>query len=140
MEGEVSAFHNERLRELAAKKNTTVLTVTHDNVHEPWSVERLRAVLEPLVERALAAGDDVSDFALRKSLLEDPEVLAFQREHPKFYWLLTDRAVMRDARSRKAITGMLYVRGQVESGAVPAGQEADAMATKTVLAALQEEQ
>lgn len=139
METEVQAFENERLRRLSEKGNTTVLTVQHDFINDPWSERRLRDVMEPLVARVLSFDGSVSDFTLRKTCMEDPEVLAFQRQHPKMYWMLTDRTIMGDERSRKAITGMLYVRKQVESGAVAEGQEADAMATKTVLAALQSE-
>ena len=137
MQTEVHAYENERLRKLTEQKNTTVLGVEHDFITDPWPEKRLRDVMEPLVARVLAFGDDVSDFTLRKTCMMDPEVLAFQRQHPKMYWMLTDRTVMRDERSRKAITGMLYVRKQVESGAVTEGRDADAMATKTVLAALQ---
>ena len=140
MSNDVQAFETERLRQLSEKKNTTVLTVQHDFVHDPWPEPRLRGVMEPLVARVLAFDPSVSDFAVRKACIADaPEVLAFQRRHPKMYWMLTDRAVMRDERSRKAITGMLYVRKQVETGAVAEGHDADAMATKTVLAALQSE-
>lgn len=138
MDTEVQAFENERLRKLSEKKNTTVLTVQHDFINEPWPEKRLRDVMEPLVARVLSFDDSVSDFTLRKTCMnDDPEVLAFQRQHPKMYWMLTDRKIMSDPRSRKAITGMLYVRRQVEAGTVIEGNEADAMATKTVLAALE---
>lgn len=139
MDTEVQAFENERLRTLSEKKNTTVLTVQHDFINEPWSETRLRGVMEPLVARVLAFSNDVCDFKLRKACLDDSETLAFQRQHPKMYWLLTDRKIMGDERSRKALTGMLYVRKQIEAGTVTEGQDADAMATKTVLAALQSE-
>ena len=137
MDTEVKAYETERLKKLSEKKNTTVLTVEHDFINDPWPEPRLRGVMEPLVARVLTFNDSVIDFTLRKTCLDDAEVLAFQRQHPKMYWMLTDRVVMSDERSRKAITGMLYVRKQVESGAVTEGQEADAMATKTVLAALE---
>tara|TARA_B110001452_G_scaffold206666_1_gene176770 strand:- start:162 stop:584 length:423 start_codon:yes stop_codon:yes gene_type:complete len=137
MDSEVKAYERERLQKLSEKKNTTVLTVEHDFINDPWPERRLRNVMEPLVARVLTFDDSVSDFTLRKTCMEDPEVLEFQRQHPKMYWMLTDRDVMGDERSRKAITGMLYVRKQVESGAVTEGHDADAMATKTVLAALQ---
>tara|TARA_B110001452_G_C15229624_1_gene426009 strand:- start:1658 stop:2080 length:423 start_codon:yes stop_codon:yes gene_type:complete len=139
MDSEVKAFENERLRKLSEKKNTTVLTVEHDFINDPWPEPRLRNVMEPLVARVLTFDDSVSDFTLRKTCMDDSEVLEFQRQHPKMYWMLTDRKIMSDERSRKAITGMLYVRKQVESGAVTEGHDADAMATKTVLAALQSE-
>ena len=137
MDAEVKAYETERLRKLSERKNTTVLTVQHDFVTDPWPESRLRGVMEPLLARVLAFDDSVDDFSLRKACLDDEEVLAFQRQHPKMYYMLTDRKIMRDERSRKAITGMLYVRKQVDAGAVTEGNEADAMATKTVLAALQ---
>ena len=86
----------------------------------------------------LAFDDAVDDFTVRKTCLDDAETLLFQRDHPKFYWMLTDRKVMRDERARNAVTGLLFVHEQVESGVV-SGEEANASATKTVLAALQQE-
>ena len=77
MQTEVQAFENERLQKLSEKKNTTVLTVQHDFINDPWPEKRLRDVMEPLVARVLAFDASVSDFALRKACMEDPEVLAF---------------------------------------------------------------
>ena len=133
---EVKAFQEQHLRELSERPNTQVLQVKHDFKHDPWPVSRLRPVLEALTARVLAFGDDVPDFTVRKTCLDDPETLAFQRHHPKFYWLLTDRSIMKEQKSRDAITGMLYVREEVEKGNVPDEQEADAMATRTVMEAL----
>ena len=137
IESDVAAYQKERLRELASRPITTVLDVEHDHHHDPWSVSRLRPLLERLTERVLTTPDDVSDFALRKQCLEDAEILDFQRNHPKFYWLLTDRTIMREQKHRDAITGMLYIRGEVERGNVAHGHEADGMATRTVIEALQ---
>jgi len=136
IEGEVGAYHREHLEELSTRPNTTVLTVEHDEAHEPWKVQRLRPLLESLTQKVLSAPDDEDDFALRKRCLQDAETLAFQRQHPKTYWLLTDRTVMRDEAKRAAVTGLLFVREQVEAGAVREGRDADAMATRTVMAAM----
>lgn len=138
MDPQVKAMHDAHLRELADRKNTTVFTVKHDVEHEPWESRRLRGVMESLTARVLAFDDAVDDFTVRKTCIDDAETLAFQRDHPKFYWMLTDRKVMRDERARNAVTGLLFVHEQVESGVV-AGEEANASATKTVLAALQQE-
>jgi len=137
LENDVAAFQRERLQELSERPNTTVFDVEHDHHHDPWPVARVRPLLEHLTTRVLSAPDEVSDFALRKQCLEDAEVLEFQRHHPKFYWLLTDRTIMREQKHRDAITGMLYIRAEVEEGRVTHGQEADAMATRTVIEALQ---
>lgn len=139
MEAQLHAMQQEHLRELADRKNTTVFTVQHDAAHEPWPVARLRDVLEPLAARVVAFPEDADHVHVAASCLDCAETVAFKRDHPKFYWLLTDPQLMRDERARKAVTGMLYVREQVECGDVPAGPEADASATKTVLAALQTE-
>ena len=137
IENDVAAYQKERLRELASRPNTTVLDVEHDHHHDPWPVSRLRPLLERLAGRVLSTPDDVSDFVLRKQCLEDSEALEFQRNHPQFYWLLTDRTIMREQKHRDAITGMLLILGEVEKGNVSHGQEADGMATRTVIEALQ---
>ena len=97
----------------------------------------VRPVLSTIARRVASFGDEVDDFVVRKTCMsEDAEVLAFQRKHPKLYWLVTDRALMRQERYRNALGGLLGVRDRVESGALPEGQEADATATSTVMAAL----
>ena len=136
LQSEVQAHHQERLRELAERPNTTVLTVEYDDKHDPWPVERVRPMMERLVARVLSFGDEVDDFRVRKTCLDDPEVLAFQRQHPKLYWMLSDRKLMREERCRSAITGLLHVRSKVQSGEVTDEHEADGLATRTVLAAL----
>jgi hypothetical protein len=133
---EVQAYQQAHLQELASRPNTTVLTVQHDSIADPWTETRLTTVLNSLQERILAADDEVDDFVLRKRCLEDPETLAFQRQHPKFYWMLTDRKLMREDKFRGAVLSMIQLRGSVERGEVAAGQEADAMATKKVMEAL----
>lgn len=133
---EVQAYHDAHLRELASRPNTTVYTVQHDAVNDPWPEARLTAVLNTLQGRILAADANLSDFALRKACLDDLEILAFQRQHPKFYWMLTDRALMREDKFRTAVVSMIQLRGRVERGEVEGGREADAMATKNVVEAL----
>lgn len=133
---EVHAYEQQRLDELSKRPNTTVLTVEHDATHDPWPADRLKTLMEQLVGRVLAFGDDVDDFRVRKTCLDDPETLAFQRTHPKLYWMLTDRKLMAEERCRTAITGLLHVRSQVDAGKVTNTRDADAMATRTVLAAL----
>lgn len=133
---DVGAYERARLEELARKPRTEVLTVTHDFINEPWAAGRLRAVMESLVERVLAFGPEVDDFRVRKQCLEDAEVLAFQRQHPKLYWMLTDRKMVQEPRVRSALTGLIHVRNKVDCGELQDGQDAEAMATRTVLAAL----
>lgn len=137
LDGDVRAYERERLEELSQRPNTTVFTPSHDQQREPWKSSRLRGVMESLAERVTTFEASASDFAVRKACLDDAEILAFQREHPKFYHLLTDRAMYKDPRFRNAVRSMLGVREQVESGAVAEGQEADARATSAVVQALQ---
>lgn len=141
----VESVHKDHLRQLSERPNTTVLTVEHDVKNDPWSAARLRTVMESITTRTLATPAEVNDFALRKKLLSEDvyggvpasEVLSFQRQHPKMYWLLTDRTIMCDKKSREVITGMLFIRDEIERGNVAEGEEADAMATRTVITAMQ---
>lgn len=134
---DVNAYEKKRLEELSERPNTTVLTVEHDFVNEPWPVSRLRPLLERLAKRVTEFPDETDDFVVRKTCLDDPEVLEFQRMHPKLYWMLTDRKLVKEERFRNAVNGLLLVRRKVEVGEVESGQEADGMATQTVLASLQ---
>ena len=134
---DVNAYEKKRLEELSERPNTTVLTVEHDFVNEPWPVSRLRPLLERLAKRVTEFPDETDDFVVRKTCLDDPEVLEFQRMHPKLYWMLTDRKLVKEEKFRNAVNGLLLVRRKVEVGEVESGQEADGMATQTVLASLQ---
>lgn len=137
LDTDVNAYEKQRLEELSQRPNTTVLTVEHDFVNEPWPVSRLRPLLERLAKRVTEFSDETDDFVVRKTCLDDPEVLEFQRMHPKLYWMLTDRKLVKEEKFRNAVNGLLLVRRKVEVGEVESGQEADGMATQTVLASLQ---
>ena len=139
LESEVGAYERKRLEELAERPNTTVLTVEHDFINEPWPVSRLRPLLEALAKRVSEFPDDASEFTVRKQCLDDPEVLAFQRMHPKLYYMVTDRKLIREDKFRSAVNSLLHVRAKVERGEVSEGQEADGLATRSVLASLQKE-
>lgn len=137
MQSSAEAFHQQRLEELSAQPNKTVYTVKHDRVREAWPVARVRPVLERIAEKVHASGKEESEFKMRRRLLdEDEEVRAFQRDHPKLYWLVTDRKVVGEAKFRQAISGLLAMRDRVESGQVSDEKEADAMATRVVMNAL----
>jgi hypothetical protein len=133
---QVGAYEEARLRELSQRPNTTVLKVEHDHKHAAWPVAKLRPVLERLAARVVSFDDSVSDFTVRKTCLEDPEILAFKRDHLNFFMMLTDRKMVKEARFRNAVKSLLAVREQVERGQVSEGNDADAMATRSVLAAL----
>ena len=137
LENEVGAFEKERLEKLSQTPNTTVFTTSYDKTHEPWSSSRARSVAERVAQRVTEFGDDVSDWQVRKRCTDDPEVLEFQRTHPKLYWMLTDRKMVSDKRFQQALGAMLKVREKVERGEVAEGRDADAMATSSVVSALQ---
>lgn len=129
-------MERERLRALAERPNTTVLTPSHDAVRDPWKAEKLRVVVDRLVERVLSFPASESDFKIRKTCIEeDEEVLAFQRAHPRLYWILTDRSLLAKEEYRGVVSGMLDLRKQVEDGIVAEGEEADALATTRVVGA-----
>ena len=115
-----------------------VLHVTHDRRHEPWKSPRLHAVFESIVSRVMNDFQpEDSDFHVKKTLIStDNEILHFYRSHPRLFQVLTDRALMKDPKYRGTLKAMLDVRSQVESGAVPNDERADAAATEAVMKAL----
>lgn len=135
MRTNVEGMERSRMEELASRPNTTVFEVSHDATHEPWSSGRLREVVARLRARVATYGSATSDFAVRKSCLDDAEILAFQREHPKMYWLLTDRALLADDRCVKAVDALLDAHDDVQHGRVARGRDADAQVTRDVMRA-----
>lgn len=132
LDSEVHAFQAERLRQLADRPRTTVYDAEHDH-HEAWSADSVSTVLERIAARSSDEGDD---FKFRKALLEDAEILRFQRHHPKLFWLASDRAQMREPRYRSAIAALLEVKRRTERGELQGEHEADAAATRVVMDAL----
>ena len=140
VENEVKAFQREKLEELASRPRTTVYDVVHDFKSDPWPAERARKVMESVARRLKEEFSDeerFSDFAVRKKCMEDEEVLAFQRQHPKLYWMITDREKMKNETYRGVISSLLELRKRVDDGSLQSGEEADATATKVVTTLLQ---
>jgi hypothetical protein len=136
---DVAAYQSEKLKKLAEKPNTTVFTVKHDEVTTAWSYKRVRKVVESIAKRIQSEFSDTegfSDFRVRKECMKDPEVLAFQRQHPKLYWMVTDREKMKEQKYRDVVGAMIELRHRVESGQVKEGTEADATATRVITDAL----
>lgn len=136
---DVAAYQAEKLKKLAEKPNTTVFTVKHDHIAEAWPIKRVRNVLESIAKKITGEYSDAesfSDFAVRKECMKDPEVLAFQRQHPKLYWMVTDREKMKEPKYRAAVSALMEVRTRVERGQIKEGEEADAAATRTIIDAL----
>ena len=127
-----------RMEGIAARPNTTVLTPSYESTHAPWSAERLRGVVRTLRERVASFPDDAHDFHVRKQCLEDCDILAFQRRHPKLYYVLTDRTLSGDARYRRIIDDLVEVRARVERGELADGATASAAATDAVVQSLLE--
>ena len=136
MNASVEAYEQKRLHELAQKENTTVYTVEHGDVAAAWKADRVASALESIHAKMQSFAAEESDFAVRKKMLEDEEILAFQRRHPKLYYMVTDREKMAVPKYRSAISAMVEVRRRVEAGDVDEGRDADAAATRTVINAL----
>ena len=114
-----------------------VLQVTHDRRHEPWSADRVAAVCETILSRSVSDFDPKDhDFTVRRTLLDDPEILAFKKCHPKLFQTVTDRTLMKDPKYRGTIQSLLDVRRRVETGELPENGVADAAATQAVVTAL----
>lgn len=127
----------ERMRDLADQPNTSVLTTEYDTVREPWKVARLRPIMQTITARASTEfRGTTDDFVLRKTLMEDPKILEFQRAHPKLFWAITDREMMQQERYRNSITAMLHVMERKERGQLQGEHEADAAATDSIMSTL----
>jgi hypothetical protein len=70
--------------------------------------------------------------------MQDEEVLDFQRQHPQLFWLLTDRKMVNDKRFQQALGAMFKVKEKVENGDIQEGHDADALATSSIVSALQQ--
>lgn len=113
-----------------------VMEVKHDFIHEPWPSDRLEAVFQRIVSEIFSFDEKTSDFVVRKTLLRDTEILEFQRHHPRLYYTLTDRAMMKEEKYRTTLMRMLLVKQRIERGEVPADERADALATEAIVTSL----
>lgn len=118
--------------------NAEVLELSHDATHEPWSVRDLNNVFENIVGRIFSDFSDTdSDFTVRKTLITDDKcILKFQRDHPRLYYVLTDRKLMADRKYRSTICNMLRVRAEIECGRCPGDERGDAVATQAIMNSL----
>ena len=132
-----AALEKQRLEELAARPNTQVLQVTHDFVKEPWPAERIVRVTNKIIETSLASNIK-EDFDLRKELLKNTDIKKFQYDHPRLFWTLSDRKLMKEPKYRRAVQAMLNVHAMVETGVVEKGDVSNAVATQAVMHALNE--
>jgi len=139
MEGSIAQMQREEAERLAAQPNTEVLEVKYASINDPWPAARLRKVCDRLMKRVLEEfSADASDFLVRKTCLDDEEILTFYRSHPKLYTMLTDRKLLNDPKkpAQTVLNGFLDLRQTIDSGIVAEGKEADAMANKIVMSCL----
>jgi hypothetical protein len=136
----LNVFQKEHLEMLSARPNTTVMTPEFTGVHEAWSADTVKRVLlkiSKIVKRLLEETPNIDNFRLRKMcILEDEEILSFQRTHPNFFDIVTDMKMVQDPSYFRGVQAMLSVREKVDNGTVSEGADADAMAASAVMAAL----
>jgi len=113
-----------------------VLTVAYDSRHEPWTTEDLVWVCNTIFGRIYEFPCNTPDFKVRKTLLEDEKILRFQRSHPRMYYTITDRNLMKVDKYRVAIQSLITTRAKVESGHIPDDKMADAFATQAIINSL----
>lgn len=135
--GEVGAYEKERLHSLSQQPNTTVYKTEYESHHEPWTASRLRTVAEQVATKVCGLDRAMTDFQVRKTCLEDKEILAFKKQHTQLFMLLTDRAMLADTRFQQALGAMLKVREKVEAGEIQEGHDADGLAMSSIVSALQ---
>lgn len=132
---EAQRRHAERLQR--DNPHAEVMEVTHDFKHDPWKVKDLLVVFEDIVRRIFTDfPESADDFVVRKTLLRDPKILEFQRSHPRLYYTLTDRSLMRQEKYRTTLARMLGARSEIESGRVPADERGDAVGMQAIVGSL----
>ena len=138
MEAQYDAFEEQRLRQLASE-GAEVYTVEHENKHDPWPFVKIRGIMQQVASQMEGTEhEELDDFKFRRALLENNEEMRrFKKDHLNLFMMVTDREKMRDRRYRGAVEAILTVHLQVERGEISAGRDADATATRAVIAALQ---
>lgn len=136
MDSAVASFQEEKLRKLAENPRNSVYKTHFDTVNEPWPVARVHAVIETIAKRVAQFPTSTPDFTVRKTCLDDPEILAFHKRHPQLYAMVTDRDHMKNPKYRATVSALLELRRRVEKGEISEGNEADGAATRVVIDAL----
>ena len=124
--------HAERIWE--ENPNAEIYEVKHDRIQEPWKVDRLQKIFKKIVTRVLEFDESTNDFVIRKTLLQDADILEFQRGHPRLYYVLTDRNVITQEKYAKLVNKMLLLRQSMDGS--PPDERVDAMATNLIVSSL----
>ena len=136
----IGAYEQAHLDELSSRPNTTVYTPEFDNVHDPWKVKQLKVVLNRIAKRMqVLEAEGITDTirARQECLKGDEGIRSFQRAHPKLFWAVSDPVAIKEPKFRAALASLIHVRTLVERGDVATGRDADALATRHVMSALQ---
>ena len=137
MDSEVCSLKQEHLSRLASQPNTDVLKVEYDSHHQPWKANNVKHISNLIYKYSNSEETRNMDaFKFRKHCLNDTTILDFQRKHPKMFWVLTDRELMKNTKYQKAISELIDLRSRIDNKTLTDGQEADALATKVVMQAL----
>jgi len=114
-----------------------VMEVTHEFKHEPWKAYDLTVIFDDIVRRIFSDfHPDQADFVVRKSLLQTPSILCFQRDHPRLYYVVTDRSLMANATYRSTLSQMLRVRKEIEAGRLPDDERGEAAGVEAIVSSL----
>ena len=116
-----------------------IYEVTHDRVQEPWESRRLERIFNKIVTKVFEFEESTNDFTVRKTLLEDADILEFQRGHPRLYYVLTDRKLLREEKYKNVLKNMLLLRQRVERESLASDERTDAMATNVIISSLMSE-
>jgi len=110
MKQSLGCFSKEKLEELAAQPNVTVMQTTHDIVFEPWAAVKVMNCCDKIVRLAKT---NASRQTMRD---EDSEIEEFASKYTVLFDKVSDREFVADDKNIDIIRNLVMLRAMVENG------------------------
>lgn len=107
----VESLTDERLQELAAQPNTTVMKPVHDVTFEPWPPEEIETIMDTLIKLTKEFGSKASALALK-----DAKMKRFSETHVTMFSKLTNENFCADSRKVAIFRAMIATRKEMVKG------------------------
>jgi len=134
MKKTVGCFTEEKLNELAAQDNVTVMKPTYDTIFEPWPSQRVSDTMDAIVKIATINKNSSSD-DVRKICETNKNILEFSQKYSTMYSKLTDPLFVQDTENLKILKKMILLKAAVDNN-MTTKEEAQAQASDIALKSL----
>ena len=128
MKKTVGCFTQEKLEELAAQPNVTVMQPTHDIVYTPWNAQRVSKAVRLIASRTRQRVPP-------ETIRLDSELDEFASKYTTFFAKLTDFDFVCDDEHIMVVQKLILLRQMVEMGRITY-QEAQAQSADIALKSL----